>query len=134
MFISKKQVLKALDVENLETGNFISINCSNDRVGTTLVKDDPNCAVCAVGSVLRHKFPDVSKYEFANICILACNSQFYAGGCISRALKEKNYLGALSIKFENLRSRERQSLDMTRKLLKMWVGKNFPVRFKVKGV
>jgi len=88
--ITKTNVIKALNKEDLVRGNFFQ-------------RESTKCAVCAVGAVLRHmsfeKWAIKLINRQGNIGDVATKN-VYVNGSIRYLIKEKNYLGALSCYFE----------------------------------
>ena len=94
--ITKQQVLKALRNEPLEGGQFFA-------------NDKPNCNVCAVGAVLREVSFETwfKKMDIRFTVSRVVGDMVWLGGFSHigdwrQALKDKQYLSALSIKFEKL--------------------------------
>ena len=94
--ITKQQVLEALWNEPLEGGQFFAT-------------DEPNCKVCAVGAVLRvvsfetwFKKMDIRFTVSRIVGDMVCPSGYSYVGDWRYALNHKDYLSALSMKFEKL--------------------------------
>jgi len=119
--ITRSEILKAIRTEPLVSGNFVQTENNKEK----------NCAVCAVGAVLRiagqnnteiHSFGEQLMYEGV------CSSQPHY--VILEELKERRYLHALSMKFEFYAFRLGKG-KRTRKLLANFVKKNFPKVIKL---
>lgn len=106
--ISKKDVIKALKTENLKRGRFFRNPEQRD------------CAVCAVGAVLRHMSFETWTLSAANtrgISLWGLGEQACRGRCTSgqamtsaqykEMIAGGNYLGALSVYFEAGNTRKR---------------------------
>lgn len=121
--ITKKQVLKALDTEPLGAGSWIS--------------KDPEqgiCTVCAVGAVLRLKGQSGSLIErYGNTLLDSLYIVDSSAGIvdIKESLRDKQYLAALSGKFESMLMESNYPTRRQVTALKKWVEKNFPTWFEV---
>jgi hypothetical protein len=127
MKFTRKEVLRAIDTENLKAGTFIY---TRDN------KPYEECKVCIVGALVREKMnKDNSPMFLEDICndltnhnvFGVCHFYMYA---LDEILKEKEYLQALSIKFEFL-CKKYKTMKPVRRLLKEWVKTNIPVSFEV---
>jgi len=139
MRITKQDVLKAIKTEKLKNGRWITEktvfvkNSMGDEVRESIL--DNTCAVCAVGAVLRQKGVP-NQYIQTRADDFFFYSYEPAGevgkdGDELQALKNKNYLSALSIKFEKLANRLGNG-QRTRTQLTKFVKDNFPKQFNVK--
>jgi len=114
--ISKKKIIEALKTEPLAPGTWV-------RLEGDKTHNDPTCTVCAVGAVLR-------KAKFRNFAITQ-NAHRQVGNCYfngddyKAALKERNYLGALSAYFETI-CPESGATPAIRRRLVTFVTKYFP--------
>lgn len=125
--ITRKQVLKAIANEPLSAGSFIV----NDNSKTY-----KQCSVCAVGAVLRSTLLEIDNPRdldfFANRLTRTIRygiTETYID-YIDEILTTKNYLQALSIKFEWLCT-QYKTMKTVRKHLAIWVKKNLPKEFEV---
>ena len=89
MKVMRSDVIKALEKE--------PILCAGEILKGSL---NPNCAVCAVGAVLRRVGVTQSNLDLMGRRIT--NHQYSASSSLPLALKEQNWLGAISIKWEQL--------------------------------
>jgi hypothetical protein len=132
MRITRSEVLKAIRTEPLRGGQWIFPK--QDRHGQQVF--DKTCKVCAVGGLLRTKgIPD------DEISVTLNDYMFYSDGVKNGAVDEcgdekfalesKDYLTALSIKFEKLANKHGSGVH-TRKKLAEFVKANFPKQFNVK--
>lgn len=121
MKFTRRQVLEAIRFENLTAGNFY--NRYHDASGKN------KCEVCAVGAVLQRAGVKPSKISDKAWKLVGGGGQCVdQAGDELEALKEKNYLAALSIKFEKLAD-ELGTGKRTRKILSNFVKANFPKEF-----
>lgn len=123
MIITKKDVLKAIRTENLTSGQFIE-----PKFDFSKEVFDSTCKVCAVGAVLR-----TIGVEDQDINDTACDitSITGSGHAIPELLKRKDYMSALSCKFESM-ARGSKSFSVKKRLeLCVWVKTNLPVKFIV---
>jgi hypothetical protein len=125
MIITRKEILRAIRVENLSGTYPISERYN----GYTVVWDD-KCKVCAVGAVLRQKGIDSQDITLA-FWYATGKSNCSKDADENDALKDQNYMAALSIKFEKL-YRELGGGNRTKKALAEFVKANFPKQIKVK--
>jgi hypothetical protein len=132
--IKREDVINAIKTEPLRGGQFFH------GVGYAI----STCDVCAVGAVLRQAFNkrNIDKELTNNTGFLATKN--YTIGSEKNALADKNYLGALSCKFEDMcdkgakrngftvvMSHSYNVTQSTRKSLVKWVKKNLPSYFMV---
>lgn len=131
MYVTKQQILDAIKSENLVGGQG-PINGRYDPQ-TGAYRYDSQCAVCAVGAVLRQTTPlegvEIS-YAFH---VAVKNEDANAGASVEEALKKKNWMAALSIKFEQL-YRDEDDKAVARKKTATFVERNLPSRVKLHGV
>lgn len=125
--IKRRQVIKALRTEKLATGQWFR----HDSGATQGSYWD--CSVCAVGAVMR----EVSILKWCEEQGQPPNhiaDRLALGACwdddVDVYLQRKQYLSALSAKFETLCNR-RGVTKKHREVLVEWVKKNFPVEFEV---
>lgn len=127
--IKKDKVIQALKTEPLTLQGFFFLNN-----GVSL----ENCQVCAVGAVLRHhisvnKLLKLQIHEASCLAESACKGQFAAEDADPETcIKDKNYLGALSVYFERLAEDADEVDTELREKLVNFVEKNFPASFRVK--
>jgi hypothetical protein len=127
MRFTRREVLKAIRVEKLVGGRGpIEARWGSYDRGYVY---DGKCRVCAVGAVLRQK--GIDGYDIPS----TFNGIVYvqsarASGNLEGALSDKDWLGALSIKFERL-YQQKGAGKVTRKELALFVKKHFPVTFSV---
>lgn len=124
MRITRKEVLKAIRTENLKEGSPIS-----DRDGVL----DKECKVCAVGAVLRQKGIDDESIHSTFYQVTFGTYGVDGTGDEHKALRDKEYLGALSIKFEKLAANYGCG-KRTRTRLTEFVKDNFPKQFNTRKV
>lgn len=111
--ITKKQVIEALEKEPvLESGSWFR------------GRPKSGCAVCAVGAVLRkvsfEKWARRLRADLGTLGLVATNYSFSPSDDLNKSLKDKNWLGTLSIYFERGHSREKCIA---------FVKKHFPSKF-----
>lgn len=132
--ISKQQIIKALTTEPLEAGSFFQYESGCNDKGVTL----KNCQVCAVGAVLRssgvvdmrsglQRLSQRAKTLCRDLFIWEASTYSSSRGAINAELRGGNYLGALSMYFENMA----ETTGIKRDRLVAFVQKNFPSRIKV---
>lgn len=127
MKVTRKQILQAIRTESLKAGAWIhEKNVFNEDLGYNIEVADDNCKVCAVGAVLRQAGVDSDEIRYMgdsllNLTLTALN----ADGDEEAELENKNYLGALSVKFEKL-AKTYGAGKRTREKLAVFVKKNFP--------
>lgn len=122
MKVTRKQILQAIRTEPLKAGNWIHSKGDTDPYLNIV---DKTCKVCAVGAVLRTAgVPDIQirSYGFG---INNSDRAISHKGDEKLELEYKNYLAALSIKFEKL-ARKLGAGKRTRDQLANFVKKNFP--------
>lgn len=131
--ISKKDILKAINTEPLAYGEWVKM----DKDGSgwpTIISSDKNCSVCAVGSILRQagltnkRIHDFG-FEMLHHGSVTANDP-YLEHSLKDALKNKEYLHALSIKFENQANKIGVN-KRTRSALTKFIEVNFPNRIKL---
>jgi hypothetical protein len=99
------------------------------------LKTSPDCNVCAVGAVLRKRVSkDMLLSDFRVFCDEMTQGSFCSDDDLEEALENKNYLGALSIKFEQLNDYDYVDdrppmLEIREKMIE-FVTKNFPESFE----
>lgn len=125
--ISKDEIIKAIEKEALTHMVWIAdAEGDNEDVQTI---GDKDCAVCAVGSVLRSvmdkKCTGAQLVDVVEKNILEATEDIDGG--IQRALEEERYLDALSMKFENMSGGGAR----VKKALRKFVEKNFPAHINV---
>lgn len=127
--ISKSEIIKALQTEPLQPGVFVEYVYVAD---TCNISTDPSCNVCAVGAVLR-------RAGYTNDAIIKAGRELSNAGfvCqgnvaqINEELKNRQYLNALSVKFETLMAERDRVTKAVRQQLCKWVEKNLPNRIKL---
>lgn len=128
MKFTRKEVLQAIRHEPLAPGSWIEV------VDWEKPLSNKNCTVCAVGGLLRRKgMPLKQITERAGKALVIetgwdRSRSVGAEGDYELALEEKNYLRALSIRFEQL-SEKFGTGKRTRNILANFVKKNFPAKF-----
>lgn len=131
MRIKRSEILKAIRTEKLKAGSFIHGKDVVDEFGYESYVTDKNCKVCAVGAVLRYKGIDSEDIDnFAGDV-----TGFYVGieGDEFQELEDKNYLTALSVKFEKL-AKKFGAGKRTRTKLVAFVKRHFPKTIAVKNL
>lgn len=126
MKITRAEILKAIRVEPLKPGSWVHPieKVINKETGETKEIYSKKCEVCAVGAVLRQKgvaSRNIGKRAGGFLAWEAVSTD----GDEKEALKEENYLLALSVKFEKLAERFGTG-KRTRNKLAEFVKKNFP--------
>lgn len=131
MYVTKQQILDAIKSENL-IGGHGPINSRYDLFNRIEIYDN-KCSVCAVGAVLRHT--GVANGTQINYVFSAVTKGADADdlASVGQALKDKNWMAALSIKFEQL-CLENITMATLRKRIANFVKRNFPSRVKLHGV
>lgn len=120
MLIKRREILKAIRTERLKAGSFIQHSYGEYT---------DKCKVCAVGAVLRQK--GIDNNDIDTVAYWATgDGDVTEHGNFKMALAEKNYLSALSIKFEQLALKYGCGVR-TRNKLCNFVKKNFPKQIKV---
>lgn len=129
MWITREQVIEAIKTETLKRGKWVALIF--DITGTR-TDNNPNCSVCAVGAVLRHKgFDNIRIDRLApEVCF---SGEFTRNASSINAKRQKDWLGLLSIKFENLCAEYKSQLLIKKKLIS-YVKQHFPTKFKLHGV
>jgi hypothetical protein len=132
--VSRDQIIKAINTEPLQPGNWVH------REDLAVIGD---CGVCAVGGVLRSlglsndMISDKVTSVLNRATVYDESDREGSEGDIRRTLKAKDYLGALSMKFEFISRRhygevlKGKTLARVRKELVAFVKKNFPSRVKL---
>lgn len=100
--VTKKQIIKALETEDLNPGYFFKGNDTEYIYG-----DNGKCQVCAVGAVLRA----TKKNYFAEIHAEELCDNTYAGHEFIEALYSENIFSILSTQFEKAFIDELQELQ-----------------------
>lgn len=126
--ITRDDVMHALDVERLTVGSW----------------EQDGCAFCAVGSVLRQKtgvklLKDRDEESFDSACRNMTRGQYCDDQGLPQALAAGNWLGALSIKWEQLGTKkaselgrgcveelEEDEIEELRPAIKQWALDNLP--------
>jgi hypothetical protein len=138
--ISRRDILTAIRNEPLNTGSFVNpkgVGPDGVEGGLGSV-EDKNCTVCAVGAVLRKAgLSNREIEEFGEALgdlgpITPTRYEIYSDvkGGLKELLKEKKYLHALSVKFEG-QAHKTGVGKRTRKVLSLFVKKNFPKRIRL---
>lgn len=129
MIITRKEILKAIRTENLRAGSPIELRW--DARGLDLIEDE-KCKVCAVGAVFRQIGIKSTNIEscFRSVVMLT-TSNASEDGNQAQELRLKNYLAALSIKFEKLATSYGCG-KKTRTKLAEFVKVNFPEEIRVR--
>lgn len=124
MKFTRRQVLEAIRFENLVGGGQIGF-CSPAREDYK-----KECEVCAVGGVLRRAGVDPELIDNTAWNLLGgYNTHPGKSGDLEEALNNKNYLLALSVKFEQVADKFGTG-KRTRTILANFVKKEFPKEFK----
>ena len=132
--ISRRDILTAIRNEPLKRGSWVYMYGRND-----FSEGDKRCEVCAVGAILRQG--GFSNYEIdyfggalLNSGPISPDSSEFNESSLTNGLKqlikEKKYIHALSVKFEDQASRTGAG-KITRKVLSLFVKKNFPKRIRL---
>ena len=123
MKITRREILKAIRTEKLVGGEGV-IEARYDLIHSREIVDE-KCRVCAVGAVLRQKGIDSysMSHRFNEVVGYGVNSS--DTGDLDQAFKNKNYMCALSIKFEQL-AKSKGVGPKTKEKLCGWVKANFP--------
>lgn len=131
--VSRREILQAIRTENLRSGEFVETD-----LGTPL--DDPNCGVCAVGSVLRKVGFDNSEIDIFGRTLMnggkvisdyeSYDPPIHTQREIDGLLERRLYLNALSVKFERQVEKTGEG-KTTRKILAKFVKKHFPKRISL---
>ena len=132
MRITRKEILKAIRTEKLKGGAFIEERYVYDTFGEYDYVVDNKYKVCAVGAILRQK--GISDDKIQDTAYIATFlSDVGDNGDLEGALEVKDYMGALSIKFERL-YRSYGGGKRTKEKLAQFVKANFPKEIRIKGV
>lgn len=103
--VTKKQIIKAISTEHLKPGYWILPQGFKNILGEGGKKPISNkCTVCAVGAVLRSALPRNTRAEYLdNIAWDVTGNRAIPNTDedVFEVLKEKNFLGALSLYFED---------------------------------
>lgn len=133
MKITKAQVIKAIETEPLlKGGEFFAVDKNN--LFDALIDE---CPVCVVGAVLRQTGVVNTKtpfYTARDAAEMATKYQYSIDDLETPAelIKDKNYLGALSVKFEKLTvAGDKPVTPARRRTLVAFVEKYFPKSFTV---
>lgn len=129
--ITKAKIIEAIMTEPLASGNWFK------RDYTNIGEDYSNCTACAVGAVVR-KASFVGEYQervVSQLCDYMYDKEsegylYDNARSIRRSLKDKQWLPALSSKFESL-FRYTPVDNSGRKRLANWVRRNFPSRITI---
>lgn len=114
-FVTKEEIIEAIETEPLRAGSWFY-----DYDHTTNFE---TCSVCAVGAVLRRA--GLKERDELDIDLEVCNDEYFGLYKLKDALSCGNFMGALSIKFEDL-SEQVESMDEVREKLIKFVKENFP--------
>lgn len=120
MKFTRRQVLEAIRFENLAAGNFYEVSDP--------LKGKKECKVCAVGGLLRRAGVRPSNIVRKAWSLLGTMEFVCSAGNVEKALDNKDYLRALSVKFEQL-AEKFGSGKRTRRMLGNFVKANFPKEF-----
>ena len=132
MRITRKEILKAIRTEKLQGGSFIEARRISNFYGRNEYVYDSKCKVCAVGAILRQK--GISDDKIQDTAYIATFlSDVDDNGDLEVALEVKDYMGALSIKFERLYLSYGGG-KRTKEKLAQFVKTNFPKEIRIKGV
>ena len=96
LVVTKHDIVTALQTENLMFDGWIDRREDELNTSWALAKFDPNCAACAVGSVLKRKVSVDRVENFSRICVNATQGRFSNDDTANPG----NWLGALSIVWE----------------------------------
>jgi len=132
-YIERRTILQAIRFEPLKAGRWVEGGYSDD-MNTWVPLDDPNCSVCAVGACLRRAGLNNQQIDDFGDRMIEYGSVSYDDNDdltlrhrIEEALESKEYLHALSVKFES-QAEKTGSGQRTRKILRQFVLDNFPTR------
>lgn len=132
----KKVITRATVIEAIKTENLVPGKWFQDMNNVW------NCSVCAVGAVIRKasalKYCDYNGLNVNDVIWDLVDGEEVTDSIhIPRLLKRKNYLAALSAKFESMFVRDLygsvilfNSNEIKDKLIE-WVKKNLPVKFTI---
>lgn len=132
--ISRDVILKAIKTEPLKNKAFVELYDADDGY---VVSDDPNCHVCAVGAILRHAGMTNKQIDLFGNQLVHCGSAYASHEyhdktnvlkTIKTNIEQKQYLHALSMKFEYHASFPSKRIGKLRKLMTKFVKENFPKR------
>lgn len=134
-FVTREQILEAIKTEPLTSGYWVQYR--NDEDGIYGINLDPNCPVCAIGGVLRKSGLSNEEIDhFGNkmgnygpISARDFRLEREVVEMTTNFLKKKQYLHALSLKFEHLA--EQGIGSITRKKLAKFVRDNFPAKVEL---
>jgi hypothetical protein len=126
MKIKRREILEAIRTEKLLAGGSF-IHGRKDSLGNRII--DRNCKVCAVGALLRLKGIDsdlitLTAHDITGDYGLTQDSNEF------EALKKKQYINALSIRFERLYEKQGAG-KKTRETLARFVKRHFPKEIRV---
>lgn len=136
MRITRREILKAIRTEKLKGDAFIHGKLLPDTIvfdptNPNRVIYDHTCKVCAVGAVLRHKKIPDEQIEDAGYGSIECFENYIgADGDEQKALDDKEWLLALSIKFEKL-YKSYGGGKRTKEKLAAFVKRHFPKEIRV---
>ena len=118
--IKRRVVIKALRTEQLTQGSFF-------------MSENLGCNVCAVGAILRHvsfetwwRKQNLSFLDINDLGYAACKNELVSNkDGVKINLENKNYLGALSCYFENLRGTPKNNKNNCIRFVKKYFPKSF---------
>lgn len=117
MKFTRRDIIRAIRTEPMKAGSWVSY--------TTRTKDG-TCKVCAVGAVLRER--GNTDGQICNLAWKIAPNGTVENEEIPLLLKNKDYISALSAKFEYL-ARKYGNGKRTKEKLVDFVKSNFPVSF-----
>jgi hypothetical protein len=130
MFVTKQEILDAIKSENLIGGHGPISGIYNPQTGAYYYDDA--CPVCAVGAVLRQTGVESNNISYAFHMVVK-NEDADVNASVEYALSKRNWMAAMSIKFEQLYYKEADK-TVVRKKLATFVKKNLPSRVKLNGI
>jgi hypothetical protein len=130
MIIDRQTIVDALMTEPLSAGSIFDTDY-NTRQNCSV--QNSTCHVCAIGATLRKTLqgsqkPALSLQFWVD---LFKNKEISSAGTIKHWLDKKDYLSALSVKFEKLAEQKSINLSFRKEMVK-WVKKNLPNEFEFK--
>lgn len=136
--ITRREILKAIRTENLGYKGFYK---GTRKLESPFLIVGKTCTVCAVGAVLRSRLKGLCIYDAQKIIHKTQNLSVWTSAnedTVTGLLKAKQYLAALSSKFEKA---DIDAGDKTYRWTKPrrekfceWITENIPVSFKVNWV
>jgi hypothetical protein len=129
MKITRKQVLEAIRTEKLKPDHFVHGEYDSANSVTVF---SPGCKVCAVGAVLRQAGVSNEDMDYRAYSLIG-GGNYCSGDDEYVELANKNYLAALSIKFENLAKKNGGAGPKTKASLRNFVRRHFPKVFETVG-